>query len=182
MRERLTLYTARLKLRPFSLDDAPIVQVLAGHPDIARTTLAIPHPYPDGAAEAWIASHAVLFEQGTAVHFAIERPSDGTLIGAIGLRLEREHARAELEYWIGKPYWGQGYCTEAAQAVVQYGFVSLGLHRIYAYHFTINPASGRVLQKIGMQYEGRRRQHTVKDDVFLDSDAYGILRNEYGGI
>jgi len=150
MLERLTLYTARLRLRPFSLDDAPIVQVLAGHPDVARTTLAIPHPYPDGAAEAWIASHAAQFEQGTAVHFAIERSSDGAVIGAIGLGLEREHARAELGYWVGKPYWGQGYCTEAAQAVVHYGFVSLDLNRIYAHHFTTNPASGRVLQKIGI--------------------------------
>ncbi len=131
-----------------------------------------------GAAEAWIATHAAHFEAGTHVDLAVERPSDHALLGAIGLRIEREHARAELGYWIGVPYWGYGYCTEAARAIVRYGFTDLGLQRIYAYCFTTNPASGRVLQKLGMTHEGMRRKHTLKDGVFLSSDAYGILRVE----
>jgi [ribosomal protein S5]-alanine N-acetyltransferase len=166
--------TERLLLRPFELADAPDVQRLAGDRAVAAGTLTIPHPYPDGAAEAWIASH----EGRDAAPFAIERRDDEALLGAVGLDVEPDHSRAELGYWIGKPYWGNGYATEAARAVVRYAFESLHLHRVYAHHFVGNPASGRVLQKIGMAYEGRRRQHTVKWGTRLDSESYAILRDD----
>ena len=116
---------------------------------------------------------------GRGVNLAIEISRSGELAGAIGLNLQREHDRAELGYWIGVPYWGQGYATEAGREVVRYGFEDLALNRIYAFHFVTNPASGRVLQKIGMRYEGKRRQHTLKWGEYLDNEAYGILRSEY---
>jgi RimJ/RimL family protein N-acetyltransferase len=111
-------------------------------------------------------------------HFAITLRESGELVGAIGIDVEERHARAELGYWIGVPYWGRGYATEAATAVVAHAFDDLGLNRVYAYHFTTNPASGRVLQKIGMRHEGTRRAHTRKGDAYLDSDAYAILRED----
>jgi len=111
--------------------------------------------------------------------FAIERKEDGALVGAVGLRLEREHDRAELGYWIGVPYWGNGYATEAGKAVLRHGFEVEGLNRIYAFHFTNNPASGRVLQNIGMTFEGKRRAHTLKWGEYLDNEGYGILRSEW---
>jgi RimJ/RimL family protein N-acetyltransferase len=92
--------------------------------------------------------------------------------------LECEHDRAELGYWIGKPFWGRGYATEAARALVQYGFDTLGLHRIYARHLTRNPASGRVLHKIGMTHEGYRRKHEKKWGIYEDDKLYGILRDD----
>ena len=98
------------------------------------------------------------------------------MIGAVGLRIEREDQRAELGYWIGRPYWNQGYCTEAARAVLDFGFEQLGLNRIYASHFTRNPASGRVMQKLGMTHEGRLRQHVRKWDAFEDVEVYAVLR------
>ena len=110
--------------------------------------------------------------------FAVERRDDGALVGAVSLRVEREHARAELGYWIGVPYWNSGYGTEAARATVAYGFRELGVDRIFAYHFSVNPASGRVLPKIGMQHEGRLRGHHRKWGQALDSEVYGILRAE----
>jgi len=166
--------TKRLLLRRFRLEDAPDVQRLAGAREVATGTLTIPHPYPDGAAEEWISSQP----SERSVTFAIERKEDGALIGAISLGLERDHDRAELGYWIGVPYWNQGYATEAGRAVVRHGFEAEGLNRIYAFHFSNNPASGRVLQKIGMTYEGRRRSHTLKWGEYLDNEAYGILRSE----
>jgi RimJ/RimL family protein N-acetyltransferase len=172
------LTTPRLLLRPFTLADAPEVQRLASDRDIASTTLNIPHPYEDGMAEAWIDTHQAQYEQGTLVNFAMVGRSDGKLIGAIGLHPDRQHNRAELGYWVGKPFWNQGYCTEAAQAVVRYGFEVLGLHRIHATHIKRNPASGRVMQKIGMRYEGCLRQHVQKWGVFEDMEIYGILRSE----
>ena len=90
--------------------------------------------------------------------------------------------RAELGYWVGKPFWGQGYCTEAAQAVIAYGFQTLGLNRIQAHHFGRNPASGRVMQKLGMRYEGLERQYHKKWGQFEDGLGYAILREDFGGL
>ena len=173
------LETLRLSLRPFTLDDAPTVQKLAGRVEIADTTLNIPHPYRDGVAEAWILSHKQLFRLGALSNFAIVLRATSELIGAVGLRIEPSHSRAELGYWIGVPYWNHGYCTEAARAVVEYGFKVLQLNRIHASHLRRNPASGRVMAKLGMSYEGRLRQHVLKSDAFEDLEKYAILRNDY---
>jgi len=170
--------TARLRLRAFTLADATDVQRLAGDRDIASTTASIPLPYEDGVAEQWIATHPRRFEQQMGLDLAITQETDGALVGAIGLRFEREHDRAELGYWIGKPYWGRGYATEAARALVEYGFERLELNRIYARHLTRNPASGRVLHKIGMTHEGHRRQHEKKWGVWEDDELYGMLRDD----
>ncbi len=179
MAERPELVTDRLLLRPFTLADAPVVQLLAGDRDIASNTLNIPHPYEDGLAEEWISTHQEKFEQGELVNFAIVLRNDDGLIGAIGLVINQQHENAELGYWIGKPYWGNGYCTEAAQAILHYGFTVLGLNRIYASHMSRNRASGRVMEKIGMKYEGCSRQHAKRWGVFEDLKMYAILRSEY---
>jgi RimJ/RimL family protein N-acetyltransferase len=157
------------------------VEQLAGDRAIAAGTLLIPHPYPPGAAATWISSHAEAWAHGRALDLAVERRSDGALVGAIGLGLEPDHARAQLGYWIGRPYWGNGYATEAAREVVRYAFEELGLERVYAFRFSTNPASGRVLEKIGMKHEGVRRAHSLKWGRRLDEDAYGILREEFSG-
>jgi RimJ/RimL family protein N-acetyltransferase len=179
MKERPILETPRLILRPFTLSDARDVQHLAGDREIASTTLNVPHPYEDGMAEQWIGTHQEKYERGELVNFAIVRRADNALLGAIGLRITQQHAHAELGYWLGKPYWNAGYCTEAAHVVVAYGFERLGLQRIHASHMTRNPASGRVMQKLGMRYEGCLRQHVNKWEVFEDLALYGILQSEY---
>ncbi len=142
-------------------------------------TQMIPHPYEDGMAQKWIQTHAAAFAEGRAVNFAIILQESSKLCGAIGLRIDGENNNAELGYWIGKPYWGQGYCTEAARAVVGYGFEAIGLHRIHSTHFSHNPASGRVMQKIGMCYEGCCRQHILKWGKFVDIVQYGVLRSDW---
>jgi RimJ/RimL family protein N-acetyltransferase len=176
--ERPTLETERLGLRPFTLEDAPTVQRLAGEYEVASTTLSIPHPYPEGAAERWISTHQERYEQGEMVSFAIVRRADSALVGAIGLHLAPQHAHAELGYWLGKPYWNQGYASEAAAAVLRYGLTTLGLNRVHASHFTRNPASGRVMQKIGMTYEGCMRQHILKWGIFEDIAVYGMVKSD----
>ena len=93
--------------------------------------------------------------------------------------MKPEHDHAELGYWIGVPYWGAGYATEGARAVMQFGFETLSLNRIFASHFSRNPASGRVLQKIGMRYEGTLRRHLKKWDEYIDLECYGVLRSEF---
>ena len=178
-KQQPTIHTKRLILRPFMLKDAAEVQRLAGDRAIAAVTQAIPHPYEDGMAEDWIKTHPKSFAEEKGVVFAITFPESNTLCGAIGLVIKQEHNHAELGYWIGKPFWGNGYCTEAALVVIKYGFESLGLYRIYSSHFGSNPASGRVMQKIGMRYEGCLRQHLLKWGKFEDLVQYGILKSEW---
>jgi RimJ/RimL family protein N-acetyltransferase len=179
MQPQPTLTTDRLLLRPFTLDDAPAVQQLAGAIEIAEMTASIPHPYEDGMAETWIRGQKDRYARGEVANFAIVLRGKGRLIGSIGLRIESSHERAALGYWVGKPYWGHGYCTEAARAVLRYGFENLDLHRIYATHFARNPASGRVMQKLGMVREGCLRQHLKKWDRFEDMVYYGLLRSQH---
>ncbi len=178
--EQPVLTTERLQLRPFGLEDAPDVQRLAGAPEIAATTLRIAHPYPVGAAEVFIFGQESAFIDGLGATFAVVEATTGTLCGCVGLGCDREHSHAELGYWIGVPYWGRGYATEAARRVLAFGFSHFGLHRIASRHFASNPASGRVLQKIGMKYEGRRREAFFKQGRgFEDSLEYGLLSREW---
>lgn len=161
------------------MDDAAIVQQLAGEYAIADTTLNIPHPYEEGMAEQWISDHSDQFEAGTSAVFAIVRRDSHHLTGAIGLTIERDFNKAELGYWVGKPYWNQGYATEAASLIIAYGFEQLKLNRIDARHLVRNPASGRVMQKIGMIREGTLRQHTIKWGKYEDLHLYGLLKDEW---
>jgi len=170
-----TLRTTRLVLRPFRPDDAPTVQRLAGEREIAASTLTVPHPYPDGAAEEWIATHATAWADQRVLTLAVTTPGDDALVGAVGLQLAMADRRAELGYWIGIPWWNLGYATEASRAIIGFGFTSLGLHRIMARHMARNPASGRVMQKLGMQREGVLRQHILKWGVFEDLVVYAVL-------
>ena len=174
-----TLRTARLLLRPFALDDASEVQRLAGAREVAATTLLIPHPYENGIAEQWIATLGPKWEQKESAVFANVIRETQQLCGAIGLKLDAVHATAEMGYWVGVPFWGRGYCTEAAREMVRFGFQQLGLNRIHAHHFARNPASGRVLQKLGMRHEGCLRQHVRRWGRFEDLECYGILRSEW---
>lgn len=170
--------TERLLLRQFRMSDAPEVQRLAGARAIAAGTF-MPHPYVEGLAEQWIASLQTAYEKGGHVNFAITRAVDDTLIGSIGLTPDAAHRHAHLGYWVGVPYWNQGYCTEAARAVLCFGFTELNLHRIYALCFRSNPASGRILQKLGMRFEGCQREHYFHLGQFVDVDMYSMLNREY---
>lgn len=188
-----TLYTPRLKLRTLTLADAPRIQELASSKLIAATTASIPHPYPAGAAEKWIAEQAQFIAAGTLIPYGITlagtrtpgRESDptdtGHLIGTIALHTPRDqsHARAELGYWIGVNYWGRGFATEAARILLDYAFNRRGFHRIVAEHFADNPASGRVMQKLGLKREGILRQHFNKWGEYKDVVCYAILAEEW---
>jgi [ribosomal protein S5]-alanine N-acetyltransferase len=167
--------TERLILRPFDLSDAPAVQKLAGAREVAYNTLLIPHPYPDGAAEAWISKPRGDHE----LNFAIVVRETGELAGGMSLIINRDHDRGEIGYYIGVAYWNRGYATEAGRAIIRHAFEDLGLHRVHAEHFTRNAASGRVMQKIGMRHEGTLRQHVVKWDERLDVETYGIVREDW---
>lgn len=177
-RPRPVFETARLQLRPYRLDDASQLQRLAGDRRVAATTATIPHPYPDGAAEAWIAPHDEQWSNGSRINCAIET-REGDYVGGVGLVFERDHARAELGYWIAVPAWGKGYATEASEVLCDFGFTRLGLHKIEARYLATNTASGRVMAKLGMQREAVLRQHVVKWNERHDLVVCGILAAEW---
>jgi ribosomal-protein-alanine N-acetyltransferase len=174
-----TLETERLVLRPFCQGDVAEVSRFAGDRSVAATTLNIPHPYDEGMACEWIAGHRPMFEKDEGVVFAITLKADGALVGAISLTDRVKCHQAELGYWIGKPYWGLGYCTEAAHEILRYAFGVLRLSRVHAGHYARNPASGRVMQKIGMRREGCRRHHVKKWGQLEDLEIYGVLEEEW---
>jgi RimJ/RimL family protein N-acetyltransferase len=173
-----TFETMRLTLRPFVLEDAPKVHYICSDSEIARTTLLIPHPYPIGAAESWIISNLEAANYGTRYAFGIIRKMDSILCGCISLNLDKLHQRAELAYWVGKDYWGHGYATEAVRRIIEFGFDTLQLQRIWAAAMTKNPASEKVMQKAGMLYEGTFRQHILKWKNFEDIAFYAILKTD----
>ena len=176
--EQPTTTSDRLILRPFTLADAPDVHRLVGGWDIASATIYIPHPYEYWMAEEWIGARQGQFESGNQGNFAITLRSNGILVGGISMDTNRTDEHGELGYYIGKPYWNNGYATEATQAVIKYSFEVLGLRRVFAAHFARNPASGRVMQKAGRSYEGCLRQHVKKWDAFEDMMYYGIVRED----
>jgi RimJ/RimL family protein N-acetyltransferase len=169
------------------------VRELAGDGRIAATTFTIPHPYPEGVAEKWIDSQEPAAAMGKQFHFAITLTGTrtpgrehalnetGFIVGAIAVCAsgDPEQRRAELGYWIGVPYWGKGFATEAGRAVLEFAFTRRRLHRVFAQHYMTNPASGRVMQKLGMTAEGTLREHIFKNGEYLDVAVYSVLQKEW---
>jgi RimJ/RimL family protein N-acetyltransferase len=172
----VTLRTHRLLLRPYKFEDIPALLPLIGSREVAATTLRIPHPYTQADAEEFV--RRAQANEDDSVRFAVEIAASATLIGGVGLRMNAPHHHAELGYWLGVPYWGQGYATEAARELVRYGFEDLKLHRIYASYVPHNPASGKILRKIGMKEEGYQRGHILKWGEYLDLVMYGMLASD----
>lgn len=173
-----TLRTRHLLLRPFTPADAVAVHRAVGERDVAAMTASIPHPYPDGAALAWIEAQPAAFARGEAVILAITTAADG-VVGAIGLQIEAAHAKAELGYWIGKQHWGRGFATEAARAALGHGFGALHLERIHARVMAGNRASARVLAKLGFTREGVLRRELFRFGAFVDCEVWSLLREEH---
>jgi len=145
--------TKRLLLRPFDVEDAARVKLLADDERIADVTASIPHPYPEGLAESWIMSHPVEWGNGKLAAFAIVLKEQDLLIGCITIMNIMEH-EGELGYWVGTDFWNNGYCSEACKSIVDFGFKFLKLNRIHAHHLSRNPASGCVLLKSGLIHIG----------------------------
>jgi len=171
----LILQTPRLLLRPYTEDDIAELVALIGAREVAATTLRIAHPYMEEDARKFF----VLAREPHRLWLAITLRDDGRQIGGIGLTVDEQHRHAELGYWLGVAFWRQGYAYEAAREMLRYGFEELRLNRIFASHFKHNPASGYVLKKLGMRHEGCQREHYRKWEQFVDSELYGILRQEW---
>ncbi len=205
------LRTDRLLLRPFRMADAPAVRGIVDNESVASMTRSITLPYTVAMAKEWIQPQARNWFSQSAAVFAVcwtagettaseasavqaptvQAPSPSALnsksvgaaplVGAVGLEINEEDEKAELGYWVAETFWGRGVATEAATAMVRFGFEMLCLNKIFASHMVRNPASGRVLEKIGMRQEGVFRDHVKKGGRFEDAVVYGILAAEATG-
>jgi RimJ/RimL family protein N-acetyltransferase len=145
---RVVLETERLELRRPTLADVKAIARLADDRRVAQNTTRIPFPYSQSDAEAFVHSVAAQPRDTT---FLITRLGDPLGVASIGAG---RNGLPELGYWLGVPYWDQGYATEAARAMIDYAFEAFGYDELRAGARVVNPASRRVLEKCGFQWTG----------------------------
>ena len=172
-----TLETERLLIRPLVRDDAPMIEKYASDRRVAEMTLSIAHPYPEGTAVSWV--EETLATPSPGGPFALTLKLGGEFIGVMELMLCDDKHRAEVGFWIAPLFWGHGLCTEALKEVIDYGFRELKLLRIFAGHFSENPASGRVQIKAGMKAEGVQRMGAIRFGEPKDLVMCAIIRPEW---
>lgn len=179
MIEQPIIETSRLKMRPLKASDSSLIEKNASIREIADTMISLPHPYPAGEAERYIARQQTEHESGLSVAFIIEHKDDGCFCGLAEIRaIDREHSQAELSFWMVVDVWGRGYMSEAVHELVQYAINNIGINRLYAYHMLRNPASGHVLKKNGFRQEGLLRQRVRKWGQYEDVALWAILRED----
>lgn len=175
-----TLETERLRLREITDADAPAFADIFKDPEVLRYIIMDPLANDVDGALWWINWMRGHFEQQNAVRWGIAEKGSDTLIGTCGFHYwSREHRRCDIGYDLHRAYWGKGYVTEAARAVVRWCFENLSLHRIQADCTDGNHGSERVLEKLGFTYEGLWRENTFEHGQFVSLRQYGLLRREY---
>lgn len=174
----LTLKTDRLILNQPHLGDVSSLIEIMRNPVYSQNTTNIPFPYTEANASFWVNLALEGLKEGDKYIFAIRFRDNPCIIGGIGLGIDTANNKAEMGYWLDEQYWNKGYITEAAKALLQFGFETLHLKRIFASHFSHNEASGKIMQKIGMQKEGVLKAHTLKDNEYLDHVFYAIINEK----
>lgn len=168
----ITPETERPVLRRFRLSDAPAVQRLCDNRTIAFMTSRLPHPHPLDCAVKWIG--------GQEADFHSERPFavtlDGEPIGSAGPGGVAESF--ELGYWIGGPWWGRGFATEADRAMCGFAFGRLDVDRVTAGPFAVNGASGRVLAKCGFRHTGQDKEYSLARGAAVDRKRVVLNRED----
>lgn len=174
-----TIETERLVLRQITPQDAEMIfRNWANDDDVSRYMRWPAHRTVTDTVKI-VADWCEGYSSAQNYHWGICL-QNGEMIGSVGLALINAYdSKANLGYCIGKAYWGNGYAAEAVSAVLDYMFAHVGINRIEAYHSVENPASGRVMQKVGMTFEGHARQKYRNRDGFQDSDMYGITRDDW---
>ncbi len=157
--EDLKLETRRLILCRPTVEDAPAIQRLIDNWSVVKWLGAVPYPYPSDGARDWITRMTADCNAGTKYSFGLYPKSlqDDGPIGDVGLYINAD-GEWEIGYWLGEPYWGRGFMSEAVSRVVQFVFEDAGLPRIASGHFVGNAGSARVLLRAGFEYTGESKR------------------------
>ena len=172
--------TKRLIIRPYETDDVDAVWQVVRREEIYTTTYAIPKDYTRERVEWWISFVENCRKNGTSLEFGMFDKKSGRYIGNCGLiNIKKQHKSADICYFIDPDLFSMGYATEGAEAMLSLAFYVLTLNRVGGVCMTINPASRRVMEKLGFLYEGTGRSELLKDGTFYDLDHLSILRDEF---
>jgi ribosomal-protein-alanine N-acetyltransferase len=175
----IPIVTERLVIRRFTYDDISDVLRFASQPSVAKVTAQRIQASEEGVKKYIDLQNSYQpFEEDRVFELAIERKEDGKVIGLLGL-IRQDQRQGEMGWVLGVEYRGQGYATEAARALMDYGFNSLGLHRIQADTSTDNPAAWRVMERLGMRREGMLRGAVYEGGKWVDRYVYGVLADEW---
>ncbi len=170
------LSTPRLLLRALEKPQAEMLCALANGPKIADNTASIPSPYTLEIALDFIDGMQAKYRSTGLLSLGMHRRDNGELIGIVSLRINAAHRYGHLGGWVAAGARNQGYAAEAATALMDYGFVELGLHRVGSQCFSRNKESARVMEKIGLQYEGCMRGAFLKNGVHEDLLVFATVR------
>jgi ribosomal-protein-alanine N-acetyltransferase len=174
-----TLRTDRLRLRPFTSADADALFALQSNAYVLRYWDSPPWTDP-ARAERFIATSALMAEEGSGARLAIDRASDQEFLGWCSLtQWNPDFRSASMGYCLREEAWGHGYATEAAHAVLQWAYDRLDLNRVQAETDTRNIASARVLEKLGFRREGTLREDCIVNGDVSDSWVFGLLRSDW---
>ena len=175
----LPIHTARLVLRRFTHGDVPDVLEFVAHPSVAKIVSERLPATVEGVRNYIDRQNAYQpFEKAKVFEIAIARKADGKVIGLLGF-IRRDHRQGEIGWVLGVEHRGQGYATEAASALIDYGFNTLGVHRIHADTNSDNLASRRLMERLGMRQEALLRDAVYEDGQWLGRCIYGILEDEW---
>ena len=175
----MRLETERLVLRPFEESDAPAILAIMNDPEVTYNLLISPTFSEEDVAESIKKRNAAIENRERYALAVVLKETDLPIGACTIMNVSWDHLHAELVYYLGKPYWGKGYMTEAARRMIQFGFEGLGLERISVGCFARNKASAHVIEKLGFKYEGCHRHKFLKDGEFQDELSFGMIRADY---
>lgn len=173
-----TLQTPRLILRKMTMADAQDMYDYSRDPEVSRHVLWDAHRSV-GESRAYLRYILRQYRNNEPSSWGMELRETGMLVGTIGFMWwNRDNRSAEVGYSLARSQWNKGLMTEALREVIRFGFEEMSLHRVEAQHETTNPASGRVMQKVGMRKEGDLRGRLYNKGRYVDVSLYAILRED----
>ena len=175
--------TERLWIRPYCKADADAVWHVLRRPEIYDTTAYIQWDYPREKVDWWITFVQNAAQNGMGYEFGLFAKADGHYVGNVGvINVHRENYSGAITYFVRPEDWNKGYATEAAREMLRFAFEALQLHRVSGACMSRNPASRRVMEKMGMTFVGTVEDELYKDGEFIDIDHLSLLRKNWKSI
>ena len=181
----LVLETEHLLLRPLELADLDLIWPDISDPEISKHMAWEAHTDRAQTVE-FLKNEQARIETGKGITWAIFKDDSFcgifSIIGVVRSHRALTYNKAELAYWLGRRYQGQGIMTEAGKRVLAFAFEELGLHKVFVSHFSVNKASENLIKRLGFRYIGEQREEFQKDGVWYDHKLYELLKVEFAAL